>query len=154
MAIVTPTILSALNTGVKKHFQDGYKEFRAKSFWDKVATLIPSTTASNTYGWLGDFPQLREWVGDRVIRDMKASGYSIENKLYEATLGVQRTQIEDDQYGHFAPVAASMGQEAAQHPDRLVQAVINAAGSSLCYDGQYFFDTDHPVYAMSTAPAP
>lgn len=147
MAIVTPTILSALNTGVKKHFQDGYREFRAKSFWDKVATLIPSTTASNTYGWLGDFPQLREWVGDRVIRDMKASGYSIENKLYEATLGVQRTQIEDDQYGHFAPVAASMGQEAAQHPDRLVQAVINAAGNSLCYDGQYFFDTDHPVYA-------
>lgn len=147
MAIVTAAILTALNTGVKKNFQDGYKEFRAKSFWDKVATLIPSTTSSNTYGWLGDFPQLREWVGDRVIRDMKASGYSIENKLYEATLGVQRTQIEDDQFGHFAPVASSMGQEAAQHPDRLVQAVINSAGTSLCFDGQYFFDTDHPVYA-------
>ncbi len=147
MAIVTPTILTALNTGVKKNFQDGYAQRRATSFWDKVATLIPSTTSSNTYGWLGDFPQLREWVGARVIRDMKASGYSIENKLYEATLGVQRTQIEDDQYGHFGPVAMSMGQEAAQHPDRLVQAVVNAAGASTCYDGQYFFDTDHPVYA-------
>lgn len=56
MAIVSPAILTALNTGVKKNFQDGYKEFRAKSFWDKVATLIPSTTSSNTYGWLGDFP--------------------------------------------------------------------------------------------------
>ncbi len=147
MAIITPAILTALNTGVKKNFQDGYKQMRAEAFWDKVATLVPSTTSSNTYGWLGDFPKLREWVGARVVRDMKAAGYSIENKLYEATLGVQRTQIEDDQYGHFAPVSMSMGQEAAQHPDRLVQAVISAGDAALCYDGQNFFDTDHPVYA-------
>lgn len=147
MSIITPAILTALNTGVKKNFQDGYNQMRAAAFWDQVATLVPSTTSSNTYGWLGDFPKLREWVGARVVRDMKASGYSIENKIYEATLGVQRTQIEDDQYGHFAPVSMSMGQEAAQHPDRLVQGVIAAGGASLCYDGQNFFDTDHPVYA-------
>lgn len=147
MSIITPAILTALNTGVKKNFQDGYNQMRAAAFWDQVATLVPSTTSSNTYGWLGDFPKLREWVGARVVRDMKASGYSIENKIYEATLGVQRTQIEDDQYGHFAPVSMSMGQEAAQHPDRLVQGVIAAGAASLCYDGQNFFDTDHPVYA-------
>jgi phage major head subunit gpT-like protein len=147
VSIITPAILTALNTGVKKNFQDGYNQMRAAAFWDQVATLVPSTTSSNTYGWLGDFPKLREWVGARVVRDMKASGYSIENKIYEATLGVQRTQIEDDQYGHFAPVSMSMGQEAAQHPDRLVQGVIAAGGASLCYDGQNFFDTDHPVYA-------
>lgn len=147
MAIITAAILSALNTGIKKNFQDGYAQMRAQAFWDNVATLVPSTTASNTYGWLGDFPKLREWVGDRVVKDMKAAGYAIENKLYEATLGVQRTQIEDDQYGHYSPIAQSMGQEAAQHPDRLVQAVISAGHTSLCFDGQYFFDTDHPVYA-------
>ncbi|AZB57253.1 head protein [Cereibacter sphaeroides] len=146
MAIITAAILAALNTGVKKNFQDGYDQMRAAAFWDQVATLVPSSTASNTYGWLGDFPKLREWVGDRVVKDMKASGYSIENKLFEATLGVQRTQIEDDQYGHYAPIAKSMGQEAAQHPDRLVQAVIGAGDTALCFDGQNFFDTDHPVY--------
>lgn len=149
MAIVTPAILTALNTGVKKNYQDAYAAMRAKAFWDKVATLVPSSTSSNTYGWLGDFPTLREWVGDRVVRDMKAAGYSITNNLYEATLGVARTQIEDDQYGHYAPIAQSMGQEAAQHPDRLVQSVISAGDAALCYDGQYFFDTDHPVYANS-----
>ncbi len=147
MAIVTAAILAALNTGVKKNFQDGYAGMRAAAFWDQVATLVPSTTASNTYGWLADFPALREWVGDRVVKDMKEHGYAITNRLFEATVGVQRTQIEDDQYGHYSPIARSMGQEAAQHPDRLVQAVISAGHSSLCYDGQYFFDTDHPVYA-------
>lgn len=147
MAIITAAILSALNTGIKKNFQDGYAQMRAEAFWDQVATLVPSTTASNTYGWLGDFPKLREWAGDRVVKDMKASGYSIENKLYEATLGVQRTQIEDDQYGHYAPIAMSMGQEAAQHPSRLVTDIIGTGHTSVCFDGQYFFDTDHPVYA-------
>ena len=147
MAIITAAILTALNTGVKKNFQDGYAAMRANAFWDQVATLVPSTTASNTYGWLGDFPALREWVGDRVVKDLKEAGYAITNRLYEATVGVQRVQIEDDQFGHYAPIAKSMGQEAAQHPDRLVQAVINAGHTSLCYDGQYFFDTDHPVYA-------
>lgn len=147
MAIITAAILTALNTGVRKNFQDGYAAMRANAFWDQVATLVPSTTASNTYGWLADFPALREWVGDRVIKDMKAHGYSITNKLFEATVGVQRVQIEDDQYGHYAPIAKSMGQEAAQHPDRLVQAIINSGHAALCYDGQNFFDTDHPVYA-------
>ncbi|WP_151720212.1 Mu-like prophage major head subunit gpT family protein [Gemmobacter serpentinus] len=145
MALINAAILQALNTGVKKNFQDGYGQMRAASFWEKVATLVPSTTASNTYGWLGDFPKLREWVGDRVVKDIKEAGYTITNKLFEGTLGVQRTQIEDDQFGHYAPIAMSMGQEAAQHPDRLLQALINGAGASLCYDGQYFFDTDHPV---------
>ena len=81
MAIITAAILTALNTGVKKNFQDGYAAMRANAFWDQVATLVPSTTASNTYGWLADFPALREWVGDRVVKDMKAHGYAITNKL-------------------------------------------------------------------------
>lgn len=86
MAVITAAILQALNTGVKKNFQDGYKQMSAASFWQQVATLVPSTTASNTYGWLGDFPKMREWVGDRVVKDIKESGYAITNKLYEATL--------------------------------------------------------------------
>lgn len=147
MALISAAILAALNTGVKKNFQDGYAKMRVGSFWEQVATLVPSTTASNTYGWLGDFPQLQEWVGPRVVKDMKETGYSIENKLYEATLGIQRTKIEDDQYGHYASIAMAMGQKAAEHPSRLVQAVISAGAASLCYDGQNFFDTDHPTYA-------
>jgi phage major head subunit gpT-like protein len=147
MAITSPTLLTNLNTALSAAFKDGYAGMRAELFWDKVATKVPSTGASNTYGWLGDFPRLREWVGDRIVKDMKLSGYSITNKMYESTLGVQRTQIEDDQFGHFAPIAKSMGQEAAQHPDVLVNDAITAGETTVCYDGQFFFDTDHPVYA-------
>jgi len=146
MALITAALLQALNTALRKNFQDAHNAMRETAFFNEVATTVPSTTSSNTYGWLQDFPRLREWVGDRVIKDMKEQGYEITNKLYEATLGVQRTQIEDDQFGHYTPIATNMGQEAAQHPDVLISDLIAAGFASTCYDGQYFFDTDHPVY--------
>lgn len=146
MSIITAAVLAALNTALKKNYEDAYKAMRAESVFERISTTVPSSTASNTYGWLGDFPALREWVGDRVLKDMKASGYQITNKLYEGSVGVPRVAIEDDQVGVYAPLAASMGQEAAQHPDRLIAQLLAAGPASLCFDGQNFFDVDHPVY--------
>lgn len=147
MAIITSALLVALRTGFKKQFQDAFDSTRAASFFNDVATVVPSTTASETYGWLGDFPDLREWVGDRVVRDMKESGYQIANKEWESTVGVRRPSIEDDSLGVYTPMMQSMGQSAARHPDRLIAQLMNTGTAGICYDGQNFFDTDHPVYA-------
>ena len=64
MAIVTDTLLSGLRTGFNAAFKRGAG--RAPGDWKQVATLVKSTNASNTYGWLGQFPKLTEWVGDRA----------------------------------------------------------------------------------------
>jgi phage major head subunit gpT-like protein len=40
-----------------------------------------------------------------------------------------------------------MGQAAAVHPDELVFALLAAGFATACFDGQYFFDSDHPVGA-------
>ncbi len=146
MAILTPTLLSALTTGFRKEFQTAFDRAMADVQYTKIATIVPSATKSNTYGWLGDFPDFREWVGDRVVRDMASHGYAIENKDYESTVGVKRTDIEDDNLGIYSPMMAHMGQMSAQFPDKLVFDLLKAGTSTLCYDGQYFFDTDHPVY--------
>ncbi len=146
MAIITPALLSALNTGFKKDYQDAFEAMRAASVYQKIATVVPSATASNTYGWLGQFPAFREWVGDRVIKDMAAHGYAITNKSWEATVGVKRTDIEDDAVGVYRPLMAEMGRAAAAFPDELVFGLLKAGETTLCYDGQNFFDTDHPVY--------
>ncbi len=146
MAIITPALLTALQTGFRKEFQSAFDAARAEVQYTKIATVVPSTTKSNTYGWLGDFPDFREWIGDRVVKDMAASGYQITNKDYESTVGVKRTDIEDDQLGIYAPMMAHMGQMAAQFPDRLVFSLLKAGDATNGYDGQFFFDTDHPVY--------
>ena len=144
MAIITPALVSALFTGFRAEFQRVYGE--TPSHWDKVATLMPSTSKSNTYGWLGQFPQLVEWVGARVLKDMAAHGYSITNKLFESTVGVKRTDIEDDEVGIYKPLFGEMGRAAKSFPDELVYGLLRLGLSTLCFDGQYFFDTDHPVF--------
>lgn len=143
MAIVTPSLLSSLFTGYKASFQNGLG--MAQPQYNKVASVIKSASASNTYGWLGQWPGFREWVGDRVIKDMEAHGYQIFNKQFESSVGVKRTDIEDDNLGVYAPMMQEMGRATAVFPDELIFPLLKAGFTTECFDGQYFFDTDHPV---------
>ncbi len=145
MAIITPALLLALNTGFKKSFQDALDT--AESQYLRIATTVPSTTSSETYGWLGQFPTFREWVGDRVLKDMAAHGYSIVNRKFESSVTVPRDAIEDDSCGIYMPLFSEMGRAAKVHPDELIFGLIKKGSVELCYDGQPFFDADHPVYS-------
>lgn len=130
---------------------NGFKAAFVKAFagvtpdWNKVATLVPSTSKVENYGWLAEFPSLREWIGDRQIKSIAASGYQITNKKFEASVGIPRDDVEDDSYGVMAPLFQEMGYAASTHPDELVFALLAAGFETKCFDGQYFFDTDHPV---------
>ena len=48
MAIITPALITSLRTGFSKAFQDALTA--TPTDWDKVATRVPSSSASNTYG--------------------------------------------------------------------------------------------------------
>jgi len=144
MAIITPALLTALFTGYRAEYQRMYGE--TPTSWERIATLIPSTSKSNTYGWLGQFPKLAEWIGARVLKDMAAQGYTIANKLFEGTVSVPRTSIEDDEVGIYKPLFGEMGRAAKVFPDELTYGLLPLGLSTLCYDNQNFFDTDHPVY--------
>lgn len=113
--------------------------------WQQIATLVPSNTATQSYNWIGQFPGLREWIGDREVKNLTAHQYAIQNKDFEATVGIDRNHFEDDQIGVFNPLFQAMGQAAATHPDELVFQLLTNGHTTLCYDKQYFFDTDHPV---------
>ncbi|WP_425318910.1 Mu-like prophage major head subunit gpT family protein [Pseudomonas nitroreducens] len=143
---VTPAVLAALFKGYRAEYQRALSDNQAKAKWQQVATLVPSVSASNLYAWLGQFPMLKEWVGARVVKAMTAEGYEVANKLFESTVSILRTAVEDDQAGIYMPMFTEMARAAAYHPDALVFAALKAGMTSACYDGQNFFDTDHPVY--------
>ena len=106
---------------------------------------VPSTGASNNYKWLSNWPKLRKWVGDKVVKSLAAFKYTIENDDFEATVEVDRNDIDDDNLGIYKPQAEMAGQSSKEWADDLIYDVVNAAFTAECYDGQYFFDTDHPV---------
>ena len=141
--IINKTNIAAIYQGYKTKFKEAFAG--APSHWQKVATLVPSTTTTENYGWLGAWPQLREWIGDRHVKSLQAYGYSITNKKFESSIGVSREDVEDDNYGVFGNLFAEMGYAAATHPDSLIFPLLAQGRTLTCYDGQYFFDVDHPV---------
>lgn len=144
MSFKKSEVLKAIETQFKKDFSAGLALIKPQ--WDLIAMKVSSNTKVNTYGFLSQFPKLIEWVGKRQRKAMQAQGTSIENKLYEATVGIPRTDIEDDQVGLFRPMVQQAAQSAAELPDDLVFGLLKEGKATLCYDGQNYFDTDHPVY--------
>lgn len=143
MKVINAAVLSAINIGFSTAFQAGLG--MAPSQWGTVATQFPSITRSNKYAWLGDIPGMKKWIGPRQINALKAYDYNLENEPYEDTIGVDRDDIEDDLEGVYAPRFTAMGRAVGAFPDQLVFAALKAGFSTNCYDGQSFFDIDHPV---------
>lgn len=107
MANVTPEIVKALFTGFGKNFKDGLA--KAPSQYTAIATVIKSTTASNTYAWLGQMPKLTEWIGKRAITAIQSHGYAIVNKDWASGVEIKRTDIEDDNIGVYSPLVEELG---------------------------------------------
>jgi len=141
--LVNAQNLDGLRVGYKTSFQSGLG--MASSMYASVATVIPASTKTQKYGWLGKFPTVREWIGARVVHNLEQHDYSITEKPWELTVGVDRDDIETDNLGIYPSLFLEMGQSTGSKWDELVFGLLNAGFGSTCYDGQNFFDTDHPV---------
>ena len=143
MRAVTPAALDAINYTFSLAFQRGLVS--AETFYAKIVSEMPSVGRENRYAWLDRLPAMREWLGERVIQNASAREFTVVNKNYEETVRVDRNQIEDDQVGVFSPVVEMLGYAVKVLPDQLTTSLILSGESTLCHDGQYFFDTDHPL---------
>ena len=146
--IINRANLDILFTSFNAAYREGLIGRQATSQWSTVAMRVPSSVSEEKYGWIGKFPSLREWIGERVVHGMEQHDYAIRNKDFELTIAVNRNDIEDDKYGVYSPMFRGIGESVAAHPDELVWPLLKAGfGGTLgtAYDGQYFFDTDHPV---------
>ena len=118
---------------------------RTPTMWQEFATEVASSTREEAYPFLDRIPKVREWVGARVINSASVRMQSLVNKTYEDTLGIPREDIEDDRIGVYRGTMTELSEQAAKWPDSLVSSAMQNGHSALCYDGQYFFDNDHPV---------
>lgn len=140
---VTPQNLASLRAGFSSLFQQGLGQ--AKAEYERICTVVPATTKEQKYGWLGKLPNVREWIGARVVQNLAASDYAIKEKALELTIGVDRDDIETDNLGIYNPLFIEMGRSTGDEFGRMVYAQLKAGFTTNCYDGQFFFDTDHPV---------
>lgn len=108
-----------------------------------VANLFNSDQASETYNFLGQSPAMREWIGGRQAKGFTGQGLTIVNKHYEATIEIAKRDARRDKTSQIEARIQEFADRATTHWASLVSAALVAAPTTVCYDGQYYFDTDH-----------
>ena len=141
--VINQASLQAVYKGFSTIFNEAFGA--VKSMYTTVAMVVPSSVREETYAWLGAFPRMREWIGERQVKNLALQSYTLKNKDWESTIEVDRNDVEDDSIGVYRPIIGELGRSAAVHPDELVFDLLKNGFANTCYDGQYFFDTDHPV---------
>ena len=135
-------IFQEFNTTMMEAFDD------APRVWEAFGVEIPSSSRSTLHGWLADQAVVREWKGKRKLNSMGTRFWEVINRDWELSYSFEVNQIRDDLSGLVTAAlmrARSDGKKWARHEDLLMATTLALGTSMPCFDGQFFFDTDHPV---------
>jgi len=111
---------------------------------DRYGMTIGSNQASELYAWLGSVPVMREWIGGRQAKQLREYSWRVDNKDYEATLEVHLNELRRGSSGDAIRLRiAQLAQRVQSFPAKQLTQLLVDGESNVCYDGQYFFDTDH-----------
>lgn len=116
----------------------------------QVGMEFRSNQDSETYKWLGFSPAVREWIGGRQAKGLRENGITLVNKRYESTLEIDVDDLRRDKTGQIRVRIAELADRVNQHWASLLSTLIINGGATVCYDGQYFFDTDHAEGSSGT----
>jgi phage major head subunit gpT-like protein len=108
-----------------------------------ISNLFGSDQSSETYGFLGQTPAMREWIGSRQAKGFSGQGVTVLNKHYEATIEIQKKDARRDKTGQLDARMSEFADRGQTHWASLLSTLLLNGASTVCYDGQYFFDTDH-----------
>ncbi len=152
MSYETTSVLAAMKT--RAHSDFSLAMGAIKPFWNGdgagFMTVVPSRFALETYSWLADIGDAREWLGSREVERLKERSFQVINKTYEKTVGIDEEKLEDNAEAEGAVVTAGeiskrIAYAMARIPDVLRTFILQNGQSILGYDGQNLFDTDHPT---------
>ena len=127
---VRAMVLQALDTGTAAWIND-------------LVMKTNSDDASETDAWLGAPPAMNEFIGKRKLNELKEVSFTISNKDYENNLVIRSKDMRRDKTGQIQIRVNQLADRVLDHPATLLSTLVMNGESALCYDGQYFFDTDH-----------
>ena len=113
--------------------------------WRDFVQIIPSTGPEENLSWIGDIPGVTEFVGRAVEQELRAYKWAITNKKWHSgPIAIDLAEFEDDKLGLQNARIKDLAMAFDRHIlDLIANLIINGLGTALCYDGQYFCDTDH-----------
>lgn len=134
---INRTSMDALFKGFDLRFRDAYGS--APDSYLQFSMVIPSTGAANIYPFLEKFGGMREWLGDRQIKNLSSKKMEVVNRDFEDSVAVKKNDIEDDQYGFYGNLIAQMGLDAGKLWQEVSTGALVENGTWM--DGSAFFLT-------------
>lgn len=110
---------------------------------DTLSFYVTSDQGSETHKWLGMTPQLRQWLSGRHVHGLRDFGITIENLKFEGTIGIGLDEIRRDKTAQVMARVDGLMFRYNTHGAKLISDLIINGAATVCYDGQFFFDTDH-----------
>jgi len=131
--------------GLKTEFEAAYRSEVEDSIAEQIATVVSTTLPIQKYAWLGATPPMRELLDERRPAGMSPYSVTIEDKVFESSIAVERRAIEDDQLGLIRLRVRDLASRVSQHRHQIVVGALTAGVTGLSYDGLSFFNTAHTV---------
>ncbi|MEQ9330270.1 Mu-like prophage major head subunit gpT family protein [Thalassobaculum sp.] len=108
-----------------------------------LGAVFNSDQPSEEYPWLGAVPKLTEWAGGRLVSNLRNFGWTVQNREYQSSVEFKVKDLRRDKTGQVMARIGELAKSTNLHWDELVAALMEAGETAVCYDGQYYFDTDH-----------
>ena len=142
-------VSSLIQPGINTLFMENYVEYSKNQDYQKIASIISSNHEAENYSWLTDSPSMREFIGEREIKAVSQNKYSLTNKTWEATLGIERSVLEDENYGQLKMRINDLAYNVVKHKNKLVIDTLVAGNTTKCFDNSNFFANDHTYSGKS-----
>jgi phage major head subunit gpT-like protein len=133
-----------LTVGARAGFLQALKDTPQQ--WRTIANEFPMSAKAIDLVDLGAAPMPVESGAGLTVQDFVEKRLQVRPKDWDITVFISHNSMRDDQTGTLDQRVRAAGQQFNKHMDKLVFQALNGGGAAtygLCYDGQYFFDTDH-----------
>jgi phage major head subunit gpT-like protein len=138
--------MNTLFTGYSAVFQNAFG--LAPNTYERFSTVVKGNQQIMEYPFLEQFAGMRQWIGDRQIKNISSKKLTVTEKPYEDTVSVKKRDIETDQYGTYNPLISQLGLNAGKLWNDLAFAALVANGTWL--DSVAFFSASSRKYGDNT----
>lgn len=130
--------------GVQGRFFRVHDAEMAKSWVNPLSTKVDSDQASEDHVMTGMAPAMAELKGGAPYARLNTQLQTVRNVEFSANLEVPEIDWRRDKTGQILRRIGELGRRGGpEHWESLLSALILLAESEACYDGQYYFDSDH-----------
>jgi len=144
--IINAANMKMLYTVLKTRFMNAFTAHKNEhnAWWGTEN----SDTETEEFPVLLQSTGMREWLGDKDIKNITADMLSLTNRDFEDTYGIKKTKIEDNKAIKLAHIFAMMGVNAANlHPDIAFEALV---ANEKWIDDKTFYSTTRKYGKKST----